>query len=92
MSLMVYDKNEVRETLVALVRDVLKRKRLDAKAEDIVEGVSLVTQVGIDSLDILQVVAAVEKKYGLRIPEEELRSADDIGKFLKVVEKHWPKA
>ena len=89
--MMAFDKNEVRDTVVKLVSDVLKRKKIDVKAESIVEGVSLVTEVGIDSLDILQIVAAVERKYRLRIPEDELRSADDIGKFLKVVEKNWPK-
>ncbi len=86
-----FNKEDVRKATRQLIQDILTKKKSKAKPEDIVEGVSLVAQLGIDSLDILQIMAIVEKKYGLSIPDEELKDMDDLGGILKAVEKHWPK-
>lgn len=86
-----FNRDVVRKKVQQQIASVLNRKKVDIKAEDIREGVSLTLQLGIDSLDILQLVAGVEKEYKLRIPEEELRAMDDLGAILKVVEKYWPR-
>jgi acyl carrier protein len=86
-----FNREEVRKTIHALVVDVLKRKKVAVKPDMIVEGVSMIMKLGIDSLDILQIVATAEKKFGLQIPDEELKKIDDMGSFLKAVEKNWPK-
>ncbi|MBI4676865.1 MAG: acyl carrier protein [Elusimicrobia bacterium] len=86
-----FNKEEVRKAVHQLVMDVLKRKKVAVKPDMVVEGVSMIMQLGIDSLDILQIVAAAEKKFGLRIPEGELKKIDDMGGFVKAVEKNWPK-
>jgi acyl carrier protein len=52
--------------------------------------VSLTVQLGIDSLDILQLMAIMEKRFKLRIPEGELREMDDLGGIIRVVKRHWP--
>lgn len=85
-----FDRDVVRKKVQQQIASVLKRKKAAIKPEDIREGVSLTLQLGIDSLDILQLAAGVEKEYKLRIPEEELRAMDDLGAILKVVEKYWP--
>lgn len=87
-----FNKEEVRKTVHGLVMDVLKRKKVAVKPDFVVEGISMIMQLGIDSLDILQIVAAAEKKFGVRIPEEELKKIDDIGGFVKAVEKNWAKS
>lgn len=86
-----FDKEEVRKTITVLVEDVLKRKKVAVKPNMVVEGVSMIMELGIDSLDILQIVATAEKKFGMQIPDEELKKIDDMGSFLKAVEKNWPK-
>ena len=86
-----FDEGAVRGEAQKLILDVLTRKKVKVKPEDIREGVSLSTQVGIDSLDILQIMATVEKKFKVKIPEEELRRMDDLAGILKTVEKYWPK-
>lgn len=84
------DDNELRDVVRGLIIDVLKRKKSKASPEDVKEGVSLTTGLGIDSLDLLQISATVEKRYKLRIPEEELKKMDDLGGILRVVKKHMP--
>ncbi len=86
-----FDEGAVRGEAQKLILDVLTRKKVKVKPEDIREGVSLSTQVGIDSLDILQIMATVEKKFNVRIPEEELPGMDDLGGIVRTVKKHWPK-
>ncbi|MDD5629428.1 MAG: phosphopantetheine-binding protein [Elusimicrobia bacterium] len=81
----------MRKTINDLVMDVLKRKKVAVKPGMISEGVSMIMQLGIDSLDILQIVATAEKKFGIQIPDEELKKIDDMGSFLKAVENNWPK-
>lgn len=83
---------EVRRAVQQIIADVLERKRTPRKAEEIVEGLSLTKDLGIDSLDILQLSAVVEKRYGLKIPEAELRGMDDLGGVLQAVERNWPPA
>ena len=83
-------KSQVRRTIQELVAAVLERKRTPKKPDEIVEGVSLTKDLGIDSLDILQLSATVEKRWGLKIPEAELRGMDDLGGVLQAVERNWP--
>ena len=71
-----------------LVADVLNHKKIQKKPEDIVEGLSLTRDLGIDSLDILQIAAIVEKKYQMKFSEEEIKRMDDIKGILETVRKH----
>ena len=81
---------ELRKIVVELVHDVLKRKKSPVGPDGIKDGVSLTRDLGIDSLDILQISATVEKKYRFRLPESELKSMDDLGGIVRAVLKHWP--
>jgi acyl carrier protein len=84
------DDKELREVVRGLIADVLKHKKAKATIDDVKEGVSLTTTLGVDSLDLLQISATVEKKYKMRIPEEELKKMDELGGILKVVKAHLP--
>ena len=41
-----------------------------------------------DSLDIVQVVIAVESKFGIEIPDEEAQKFQNFGDFVAYVGKH----
>jgi len=43
--------------------------------------------LGLDSLDAVDLVVALEKKFGLRIPEGEARKIRTIGDIYENVEK-----
>ena len=86
-----FDKEAMRLEVQSHVAAILKRKKVKIEPADIVEGVSLTTQLGIDSLDILQLVATLEKSHGIKIPEGELKSMDDLRGVLGAMEKNWSK-
>lgn len=81
---------EIRRAVQELIAGVLNRKKVAKKPEEIKEGVSLTRELGIDSLDILQICATVEKKYKVKIPEEDLKKMDDLGAILAAVKKYLP--
>jgi len=66
----------------ALITDVA---RVDGSAigpdEDLVE------RLGIDSLQGLQMLAAVEKRFALRLPDEDLVRLNTIGRIADVVDR-----
>ncbi len=85
-----FDEEAVRGEVRKLIMDVLARKKSAVGHERVVAGVSLTVQLGIDSLDILQIMAVAEKRFGIKIPEEELKSMDDLGGIVAAVRTHWP--
>lgn len=46
----------------------------------------LVQDVGADSMMALEILAAVEKKYRIVIPEEKLQEMTSVNKIIKMVE------
>lgn len=79
--------DDARRAVQGLIGDILARKRKPCDPAKIVEGVSLTRELGIDSLDILQLSAQIEKKYGIRFPEAELRTMDELGAILAAVRR-----
>lgn len=79
---------DIRLTVQELIAGILKRKRVEIMPGDIKDGVSLTRELGIDSLDILQLSATVEKRYGLRFTEQEIRSMDNLEGILKTIKKY----
>jgi acyl carrier protein len=90
MSHHIPDAQTIRSAVQELIADVLKRKKSKFKLEDVKAGVSLTRDLGIDSLDILQMTAVFEKKYQVRIPDEETKSLDELDGIVKTVTKYWP--
>lgn len=86
-----FDKEAMRREVQEQIASILKRKKVKIEPADISEGVSLTTQLGIDSLDILQLVATLEKNHGIKIPEAELKSMDDLKGVLRALEANWSK-
>lgn len=78
--------SEIRRALQELIAAALARKKVAVKAEDVKEGVSLLRDLGVDSLDLLQIVATAEKRFGVRIPEDELKKLDDLDALVRAVE------
>jgi acyl carrier protein len=66
----------------ALIEKVTRRS-----AAGIAREADLVYELGLDSLAGLRVLAAVEKRFDLRIPDEELSSIRTIDQLLETVDR-----
>ncbi len=85
-------RDEIRRAVSELVSGALARKKVTAKPEDVAEGKSFLRDLGVDSLDLLQIMATVEKRFGVRIPEDELKKIDDLAAAVSAVETRLPKS
>ena len=79
---MTYNKETVREDLVSLFTQITELER-----DELDPAVSLTRELGVDSLAALEILAALEKKYKIKIVEEELAQLDTLNAALELVYK-----
>ncbi len=59
---------------------------VEKKPKDIPLDAHLVQEVGADSMMALEILAAMEKKYKVIIPEERLKEMTTVNKIIEMVE------
>ncbi len=52
----------------------------------------LVGDLGIDSLGVMEVIADIEDKFHLQIPDEALRDVDTVASVIRSIEKRLENA
>ena len=60
---------------------------LGVDAEQVQMDVSFARDLAADSLDLVELIAAVEDKYDVELPEEELENMKVIGDLWKYLEQ-----
>lgn len=75
----MFDENEIKE----LVAEILERD-----VSEISDDASFVTDLGMDSLRALEILAAAERKYRISIPPEKLKYMSNMKGVISVVKEH----
>jgi acyl carrier protein len=75
--------NEVQQR----VRGIIVRQ-LGVKEEEVAETKSFVDDLGADSLDIVELVMAMEDEFGFEIPDEEAEKIRTVGDAIKYISTH----
>ena len=70
------------ERVVAIVHDVTK-----VPAEKLTPDADLRADFGVDSILGLQIVAVIEKRFGIRVPDEELGVYTKVGEIAETVDR-----
>ncbi len=73
---MIFDK------LKALIAE-----QLDRDEEEIKETSSIVDDLGADSLDVVDLVMAIEEEFGIEIPEDQTENIKTVGDILAFIEE-----
>ena len=73
-------------TVFERVRDIAADK-LSADPDEIKVGSSFTEDLDADSLDIVQVLVALEDAYDIEIQEEELQEIKNMGDFIAYIER-----
>ena len=58
-------------------------EQLNCDADSINEDTSFKDDLGADSLDLFELVMALEEEYGLEIPAEELSDVETVGDIIE---------
>ena len=77
MSEVKYNVEEDLRQLVAMI--------LEVEPETIDSGANFVKDLGMDSMMALEILASLEKKYRIVIPEEALTKFTDLNKTVEIV-------
>ncbi len=76
------DREKVRKEVLAIVADIA-----ELEPGEIAEDASL-EELGIDSLNGLRLVAEVEKRYNINIPDDAIGKIRTIPEILALVDAH----
>jgi len=71
--------NEIR-TIIADVTEI--------EPEKITMGANFVEELGMDSMMALEILAALEKKYKIRIPEEKLMKLNNLKETISLTKEY----
>ncbi len=70
----------VEEDIRELVAEIL-----ETETEEIKSGAHFIKDLGMDSMMALEILAGIEKKYRIVIPEEALPKFTDLNNTVKIV-------
>jgi acyl carrier protein len=75
---------------MAAVEDKIKEiivEQLGVSAEEVVTEASFIDDLGADSLDIVELVMAIEEEWGLEIPDDDAEKIQTIQDAINYVEE-----
>lgn len=62
-------------------------EQLGVKVEEVTDSASFVDDLGADSLDTVELVMALEEKFGVEIPDEDAEKMSTVGEAIKYLEE-----
>jgi acyl carrier protein len=65
-------------SLEAKVKEIIV-EQLGVNADQVVEGASFIEDLGVDSLDTVELVMAFEEEFGAEIPDEDAEKLTSVG-------------
>jgi acyl carrier protein len=76
-----------REEILDKVRSVTV-EQLNVEEDDVVEDAAFVDDLGADSLDIVELVMALEEEFGIAIPDEDAESIKTVGDAVAYIDSN----
>ena len=62
--------------------------QLGVEAEKVIENASFINDLGADSLDIVELVMAMEEEFDLEIPDEDAEKIKTVGDAVNYLKSH----
>jgi len=63
-------------------------EQLNVNADDVKEDSKFVDDLGADSLDVVELVMALEEKFDIEIPDEDAEKIATVGDAVKFIEEN----
>ena len=75
---------------MALIDDVkaVVVEQLNVNGDEVKEESKFVEDLGADSLDVVELVMALEEKFDIEIPDADAEKIATVGDALKYIEEH----
>ena len=72
------------------IRGIIARQ-LEVQAEEVVPEASFADDLGSDSLDLVELVMAMEEEFGIEISDEEAERIQTVQDAINFIEERSPK-
>jgi acyl carrier protein len=72
---------------MAKVKEVIV-DQLNVEESDVTETATFIDDLGADSLDLVELVMALEEDFDISIPDEEVESIRTVGDAVAYIEQH----
>jgi len=76
-----------REEILEKVKAVIV-EQLNVEEDDVVEDAAFVDDLGADSLDIVELVMALEEEFGISIPDEDAEGIKNVGDAVAYIDSN----
>jgi|DewCreStandDraft_5_1066085.scaffolds.fasta_scaffold00384_17 acyl carrier protein len=63
-------------------------EQLNVDEEEVTPEASFVEDLGADSLDVVELVMALEEEFELEIPDEDAEKIQTVGEAVRYIERH----
>ncbi len=73
---------DIKDDIRAMIAEII-----ESDAEKISDDAQFTTDLGMDSMMALEILAGIEKKYKIVIPEEQLSKFTSLNKTVEIVAK-----
>jgi acyl carrier protein len=73
---------EIQADLATIVEDVA-----GVPASDVQSDKAFVDDLDVDSLSMVEIVVAAEEKFGVRIPDDEVKNLKTVGDAVRFIEQ-----
>jgi acyl carrier protein len=77
---------EIEQEIRSMVAKIIKR---DEKSID--QNANIFTEYGVDSLLGVEILAGLDKKYGLDVPEQKLREIKTLNDIIRIAKEQMSK-
>jgi acyl carrier protein len=74
-------------TVVEKVKKMIV-EQLGVNESEVVPEAKFIDDLGADSLDIVELVMALEDEYGIEIPDEDAEKIETVGDAVRYIEEH----
>jgi acyl carrier protein len=75
------------EEIFDKVKDVIV-DQLNVEEDDVTEDAAFVDDLGADSLDIVELVMALEEQFGISIPDEQAEKIKTVGDAVSFISEN----
>ena len=74
--------SDIRSTVHELLAE-----KLGLGVDEIADGKSIVADLEADSLDVIEIIIAIEERYEIEIPDSEAETLDTPGRIIEYLSK-----
>ncbi|MDR2017715.1 MAG: acyl carrier protein [Syntrophobacterales bacterium] len=62
--------------------------QLGVNESEVIPEAKFIDDLGADSLDIVELIMALEDEYGIEIPDEDAEKIETVGDAIRYIEEH----